>query len=308
MAWPSDRRHMNDARYTPLSDRAVLRVAGEEASDFLQGLITNDMADVSETRAIYAALLTPQGKYLHDFFILKIADSYYLDCERHRREDLIKRLTRYRLRAKVIIEDADDSFDCFALFGKDATQIAGLPRDAGSLRPLGKGVAFVDPRRIALGVRALLPPEDGVSPIERCGFSASAESEYHVMRVSLGVAAGDPEIEPEKSFPMDYGLDELNGVSFTKGCYVGQEVTVRMKTRDLVRKRLVPVRLEGPALPVGTILQLDNSVAGELRSVVDTNGLALVRIEALDKALAAGLTFNADNTQLFPTTPPADEL
>lgn len=295
---------MKDARYTPLTDRAILRVGGEEATEFLQGLITNDIAKATEIRAIYAALLTPQGKYLHDFFVLRIAGSYYLDCEKHRREDLVKRLMRYRLRAQVVIEDLNDSFDCFALYGGEAIQTAGLSPEPGDLGPLADGFVFVDPRRTEMGVRALLPPGEAVSRLEQSGFPGAPEEDYDLMRLSLGIAAGDPEMEPEKSYPMEYGLDELNGVSFTKGCYVGQEVTVRMKTRDLVRKRLVPVRIKGPAVSVGTVLQFENSIAGELRSVVGTTGLALVRTEALDRALADGLAFRADNTQLIPTMPP----
>lgn len=294
---------MTDARYSFLPDRTIVRVAGDEATEFLQGLITNDIENVSESQAIYAALLTPQGKYLHDFFILRISDAYYLDCEKHRRDDLIKRLTRYRLRAKVEIEDLTESFDGFALFGEGAIQAAARSPLPGDLGVFGNGFAFVDPRRIELGVRVFLPPDDGTASLEQNGFTAAPAEEYTSKRLSLGIAEGDPEIEPEKSFPMDYGLDELNGVSFTKGCYVGQEVTVRMKTRDLVRKELVPMRIVGPAPAIGTALQLENSVAGELRSVVDATGLALVRKDALKKALADGLAFSTENSQLYPTPP-----
>lgn len=295
---------MTDSLYTSLPGRTVIRVAGEEASAFLQGLITNDVADVAEDRGIYAALLTPQGKYLHDFFILGISGDYYLDCDKSRREDLLKRLIRYRLRTKIDIEDMGDAFDCFALFGSEAISKAGLSPTPGHSGPLGGGVVFVDPRRSELGARALLPRGDGVHLIEQRGFSASTEADYDELRLSLGIPSGCPEIEPEKSYPMDYGLDALNGVSFTKGCYVGQEVTARMKSRNLVRKCLVPVRIEGSAPDIGTILQIENSVAGELRGVTDKTGLALVKTEALEKALSKGLAFEAGDTRLIPAMPP----
>lgn len=291
---------MTDARYTLLPDRAIIRVAGEEAREFLQGLITNDIADASDMRAIYAALLTPQGKYLHDFFVLQVSDFYYLDCQQHRREDLLKRLKRYRLRAKVEIEDLVESFDCFALFGRDALPMSGISPDAGSVGPLGKGFAFVDPRRTDLGLRAILPPDLDVATLEERGFNAATKESYDILRLSMGIAEGAPEIEPEKSFPMDYGLDELNGVSFNKGCYVGQEVTVRMKTRDLVRKCLVPVRIDGPAPAIGASLRLEGTTAGELRGLAGPVGIALVRKEALDRAYADNLAFETEEARLIP--------
>jgi folate-binding protein YgfZ len=298
---------MLDARYEHLSDRSVIRVSGEDADGFLQGLITNDLDLATESQAIYAALLTPQGKYLHDFFVLQSSDAYLLDCQKQRRDDLITRLTRYRLRAKVEIDDLDGSFDCFAMFGDDAIPAVGLKPELGNAGVLDGGFAFVDPRRIDLGVRGILPTADFASPLEQRGFTASTALEYDLLRLSFGVADGYPEIEPEKSYPMDYGLDDLNGVSFTKGCYVGQEVTARMKSRDLVRKCLVPVRIDGPALTAGSIIHLANSVAGELRSVVASNGLALIKIDALEKAQTDGLIFDAGDTKLVPAMPTAKD-
>ena len=294
---------MTDAQFIPLTDRGLVSLSGDDSTEFLQGLVTNDVAAVAGDRAIYAALLTPQGKYLHDFFVLRSGDALYLDCDARRIEDLVRRLSRYRLRAKVTIEDASDRFRLFALFGGAALQRVGLTAGEGRAGSFADGIVFVDPRSAALGGRAVLPGENGAQCLQAAGLSPSDGQTYDTLRMSLGIAAGDPEIEPEKSFPMEYGLDALHGISFTKGCYVGQEVTVRMKTRGLVRKRLVPVRIDGSAPEIGTELQIGSKAAGELRAACGAAGLALVRIEALEQALADGAPFEAGTARLYPQVP-----
>lgn len=294
---------MTDAQFIPLIDRGIVSLSGYDSTEFLQGLVTNDVATVSADRTIYAALLTPQGKYLHDFFVLRSGDALYLDCDAHRIEDLVRRLSRYRLRAKVTIEDASDRFRLFALFGEAALQRVGLTADEGRAGSFADGIVFVDPRNAALGGRAVLPGGNGAQRLEAAGLSPSDRQAYDMLRMSLGIAAGDPEMEPEKSFPMEYGLDTHHGVSFTKGCYVGQEVTVRMKTRGLVRKRLVPVRIDGSAPQVGAELQIGSKAAGELRAACGAAGLALVRIDALEQALADGAPFEAGTARLYPRMP-----
>jgi hypothetical protein len=294
---------MTDAEFLPLTDRGIVSLAGDDATGFLQGLVTNDVTTASDDRVIYAALLTPQGKYLHDFFVLRSDHALYLECDARRLEDLVRRLSRYRLRAKVDISDASDRFGVYALFGSEALQRVGLAADEGRATRLADGIAFVDPRNAALGARALLPGDDGAQRLKEAGFSPSNGSTYDTLRMSLAIAAGDPEIEPEKSLPMEYGLDELHGVSFTKGCSVGPEVTVRMKTRGLVRKRLVPVRIEGGTPVVGTALHWGNKTVGELRAICGAAGLALVRIDALDEALTDGTPFEAGASRLYPQVP-----
>lgn len=291
---------MTDAFFVPLADRGIVALTGDDTTEFLQGLVTNDISTASDTRAIYAALLTPQGKYLHDFFVLRLGEALCLDCDANRLEDLSRRLSRYRLRAKVDIADASDRFELFALFGKDALPHAGLSAEEGGAAPFAGGTAFVDPRDPLLGARAVLPAGEGTGKIEAAGFTPVDRQEYDILRMSLGIADGDPEIEPEKSFPMEYGLDELHGISFTKGCYVGQEVTVRMKTRGLVRKNLVSVKIDGAAPAAGAELRMGDTVAGELRAACGATGIALVRTEALAKARAEGVPFEAGSSRLYP--------
>ncbi|MDA1325247.1 MAG: folate-binding protein [Proteobacteria bacterium] len=292
---------MTDLHHVVLPHRCIVSVSGGEARAFLQGLVTNDMELVSRDRAIYAALLTPQGKYLHDFFIMGTEDGFYLDCEEQRRQDLITRLTRYRLRAQVAIRDAQPEFDIFALTGTDVSARLGLTGEQGAAAGFAGGLVYGDPRASDLGARACLPAGTGGKSLEDAGFEKAGLAPYDALRFSLGIADGAPEIEPEKSYPMEYGLDRLNGVSFSKGCYVGQEVTVRMKNRDLTRKCLVPVRIDGAPPGIGTHLNLDGANAGELRGIAGDVGLALVRKELLDRAVSDGKPFETDDARLHPT-------
>ena len=291
---------MTDPRYAPLDDRGVIALAGAETLSFLQGLVTNDVEPAGEGRAVYAALLTPQGKYLHDFILVPSGDRILVDCERARLDDLKRRLTLYRLRARVTIEDASDSLAVFALFGDGAAVRAGLDDGPGGTRPFGDGVAWRDPRLANLGGRAILPRATGGVALKQAGFTAAPASDYHRLRVGLGVGEGGGELGADRTLALETGLDLLNGVSFTKGCYVGQEVTTRMHNRKLVRKRILPVAIEGPAPVPGTPIMLGVAEAGEIRAVRDGVGLALLRLDSVDEA-AKGAALTVDGARVVPT-------
>jgi transferase CAF17, mitochondrial len=273
--------------------RGVLAFSGEEARSFLQGLVTNDVTRVGPDRAVWAALLTPQGRYLHDFFIAAAPDgSLWLDCEAERRQDLMRRLTIYKLRAKVRIADASQELAVVRLFGLGAAERLGLPAEAGAARNCGGGVAFTDPREARLGARAILPRAEAAVLADRLGISAGSGERYEALRLALGVPEGGRELEPEKALPMESRFDLLNGIDWQKGCYIGQELTARMKYRALVKKRLLPVAVEGPAPEPGTPVLLDGEEAGVMRSAAGGYGLALLRLEKVEGAgerpLAAG--------------------
>ena len=262
------------ARYVRLDDRAVLAVSGGDASGFLQGLVTNDVGRLAGGGAIHAALLTPQGKYLFDFLVFARDGAFCLDCEAEARPALAKRLKMYKLRADVAINAALPD-PVFALFGDGAEAEAG--RFAGA-------DAFADPRHPALGARVV-----GISAEETLRAAGAVEApraEYDALRLSHGIPDGRRDLVPEKSFLLENGFDELNGVDFEKGCYVGQEVTARMKHRNLVRKRLVPVRIDGAAPEPGTPVHRDGSEVGEMRSSAGALGLALLRIDAIEGGAA----------------------
>jgi folate-binding protein YgfZ len=270
---------------TLLEPRSVLRVGGDDARPFLQGLISNDIAKVSTTRAIHASLLTAQGRYLHDFFVVARDDALLLDVERVRRDDLRKRLSIYRLRSKVTIDPVDDLV-VVALWPETALARLGLPPDRGAAAPHAGGIVMVDPRLAALGARAVVPATRLDEAIK--GFEPAPPNDYDRHRLALGVPDGGRDLVVEKSLLLENGFDELNGVDWQKGCYVGQELTARTKYRGLVKKRLLPVAIDGPPPEPGATVMLGAREAGEMRSVADGIGLALLRLEMVDAAALAG--------------------
>lgn len=235
-----------------LPHRGVIEIEGEDKAAFLQGLISNDISLVTATQAIYAALLTPQGRFLFDFFIIEKDGTFFLDVESVRHEELLKKLNLFKLRSKVTLKMRPD-LKVYALWGEE-----NLPMEA-----------YPDPRLKTLGARL----------IGQTDPNASAE-EYDLHRLKLGVPEGGIDLLPEKAILLESGLDELNAISWTKGCYMGQELTARTKYRGLVRKRLFPVKIEGGSPENGAEVLLGDTPVGEMRSSRNSYGLALLRIEA----------------------------
>ncbi|MBV8121471.1 MAG: folate-binding protein YgfZ [Alphaproteobacteria bacterium] len=272
---------MADASFALLDDRGILAVGGPDRRAFLQGLISNDVGKVSADRGCYAALLTAQGKYLHDFSIIEHSGALLLDGELARLADLRRRLSIYRMRAKVTLEEQPD-LGVAAVFGKEALAVLDLPAEPGAARIFAGGVAFVDPRLTALGVRCILPRHIACSALVEAGLVETGFEAFDRLRLKLGVADGSRDLVLEKSILLEAGFDELNGVDWNKGCYVGQELTARTKYRGLVKRRLMPVTISGPQPPPGTRICADGREVGEMRSSRDQRGLALLRIDALN--------------------------
>ncbi len=293
---------MAETAFVPLRERGVLTVVGADRRSFLQGLISNDIEKAAPDRAIYAALLTAQGKYLHDFFIAERGDLLLLDCEAARLPDLQRRLGMYRLRAKVTLAAAPELV-VFAAFGPGALVTLGLADEPGAARDLAGGVAFVDPRLPALGARLIAPQEASLAALRNDGFAEQDFAAYDRLRLSCGVADGSRDLTIEKAILLEAGFDELNGVDWKKGCYIGQELTARTKYRGLIKKRLLPVELDGPVPAPGTIISLDGEEAGEMRSGRDGLGLALLRLEALEATRSKGQIMTAGETRLRPLQP-----
>jgi len=308
---------------TALPGRAAIEIGGEDRVAFLQGLVSNDVAGAVPGRAVWAALLTPQGKYLADFFILADGARLLLDAEREQAPALLQRLTRFRLRSKVtlrIVEElavyaawgatpglnaaahgadtAGAAWDGSPVGGTpvggsqvDGSQVGGTPADGSQVggtradaTPVGGivvGAALVaaDPRLPAAGWRVLAETPLAVN-------AGVADWDRH--RLALGLPDGTRDLEPEKTVLLEAGFDELHGVSWSKGCYMGQELTARTKYRGLVKRRLVPVAVDGTLPPPGTPVLRDGAEVGTMRSGRDGLGLALVRLEALDAPLACG--------------------
>ncbi len=261
-----------------LPNRAILRLTGEDTRPFLQGLITNDINALSTQPAIFAAMLSPQGKFQHDFFLIRDGDDILLETEFPLADALQKKLKRYKLRSKVTITDESNQWHIYAEWGEDKPCHS---RESGN-------PAFPDPRHPALGIRILShTPLDATAPYEA----------YDQHRLQLGIPSGAADAS-ERAVIMELGYDQLHAISFTKGCYVGQEVTARMHYRNILRKCLYIITADNPLPAIGTpITRADNEKpVGEMRSSNGTIGLALLRIEAAQSTLplyANGLTLTA---------------
>ncbi len=282
-----------------LPDRALLAVTGPDAAEFLQGLISNEVGRLAAPgEAMLAALLTPQGKYLHDFLVIRVADGFWLEGEAARLDDLKRRLSIYKLRAKVALGAPAPARTVFAAWSDGAS---GEGPDADTKPEFGPDVLTPDalmvrdPRHPRLGWRiyTATPPSTN-----------SQAADWHRHRMALGIPEGSADMQIDKAILLENGFDELGGVDWKKGCYIGQELTARTKYRGLVKKRLLPVQAQGSAagesLPApGTPLFIDGKDVGEMRGSIGDRGLALVRLEALAAQGGAGPVL------LHPTDGPA---
>lgn len=270
--------------YVILEDRGVVAVRGPEALPFLQNIVTTDVEPVAAGVAAYGGLLTPQGKVLFDFIIHKDADGYLLDIPRANATDFAKRLGFYRLRAKVEIADLCSTHRVVAAWGSDQAPNA-------SFAP--------DPRLPALGFRAVVasgaPRFDG-------GTLAKTDA-YHAHRIGLGVPEGGVDFAFGDTFPHDADMDQLGGVDFRKGCYIGQEVVSRMEHRGSARRRIVLAASSGALPPSGAPITADGKPLGHLLSVAGTHGLAQIRVDRAKAAMDAGAAVLAAEVPLTLTLP-----
>ncbi len=275
--------------FTLLPHRSVIALTGADRVEFLQGLISNDTTKVSTGHAIWAALLTPQGRFLNDMFVSEGGgDALLLETERERAPALAKKLTMYTLRSKVKVEDRAASMEVAVAFGDEASKALGIE----------KAVSYADPRLPALGVRVLAPAGEAAAILGSHGFLPAMPADYDALRLSLGVPDGSRDLPPEKALLLESGFDELNGVDWKKGCYMGQELTARTKYRGLVKKRLFPVRLDGPLPAPGTLIERDGQEVGEIRSGLGDRALAMLRLDGMK---SDGLT--AGGTRVLPEMP-----
>jgi folate-binding protein YgfZ len=270
------------ALFTILPHRAVIAVHGEDRMTFLQGLISNDMSKVENGEAVWAAFLTPQGKFLHEFFVAPRGDAVILECERARRDDLVTRLSRYRLRAKATV--AADPSTVAVAWGEDAATTLETASVPGAVKASGAGVIYTDPRVEGAGVRAALTDEQIAHWAKLPSLTPSTPEAYDSHRLALGLPDGSRDMEIEKALLLENGFAELHGVDFKKGCYIGQELTARTHYRALIKKRLMPVTISGGTLSPGAAITAEGIEVGEIKSVQGDRGLALIKLDAWRKA------------------------
>ena len=266
-----------------LPDRGVVKVSGEAARDFLNGLVTTDVTLLRPGLGRFGALLTPQGKITVDFLITEApaghGGGYLIDCPRALAQGLADKLGFYKLRAKVAVENLTDSLGVLAAWDGDF-----------AIKP---DLSFADPRSDALGWRILVPQELTQKVADLIGAELVDSSAYEAHRIAAGVPRGGLDFTYSDAFPHETNMDRLHGVDFDKGCYVGQEVVSRMQHRGTARTRTVRIVLEGFAPEAGTAILAGDKSVGTIGSTAGQNGLALIRVDRVADALAAGTSLTS---------------
>ena len=234
---------MNKKKVYILEDRGILFVQGKDAKEFLQNLITNDIDKVNETNSCFASLLTPQGKYLFDFLVVKHKNGYFLDCEKIQIENLYNQLDLYKLRSKVEILNLSNEFVVAALSNEKFLKFEGAKNLSGFTIKYREDPVFLDPRKKELGARIIINLEKLYLSLKKLDLSASNVDEYYKFSHETGIAQKDTDQLKNKIFGIECNFEELNGIDFKKGCYVGQENTARIKLKNKLSKRLFPIQL-----------------------------------------------------------------
>jgi folate-binding protein YgfZ len=276
-----------------LPDRGVVKVDGAGARKFLDGLVTADLDKVTPDAARYGALLTPQGKIIADFIVAEVApedgSGLFLDCPRVLSTNLAERLNFYKLRAKVSVADLSETLGVLAAWDGDGTTDCGL--------------VYRDPRLPALGLRAMIPPHLAREAAADLGAELVDADAYEAHRIALGAPRGGLDFIYGDAFPHEADMDQLNGVDFAKGCYVGQEVVSRMEHRGTARNRVVPVTFDAFAPDAGVPVTAGEKPVGTMGSSASGHGLAMLRLDRVADAQAAGTPLVAGGIALRPVKP-----
>jgi len=279
-----------------LPDRGAVKVTGETARDFLNGLITTDTSRLQPGLGRFGALLTPQGKISVDFLITEApaghGGGFLIDCPKPLAQALADKLKFYRLRAKIEVENLSDSLGVLAAWDGEA-----------ALKP---DLTFTDPRNSQLGLRIFVPAELAQKAADAIGAELVEASVYEAHRIAVGVPRGGLDFMYGDAFPHEANMDRLSGVDFDKGCYVGQEVVSRMQHRGTARTRTVRLLLDGPAPEIGSAILAGDKSVGTMGSAAGGHGLALMRIDRAGEALEAGTPLTAGGLSIRITEP--DEL
>jgi folate-binding protein YgfZ len=283
---------MSYSQMALLPDRGVVEVRGPDAAVFLQDLVTNDVESIRPGEAMFAGLLTPQGKILCDFLIhMRDPQTYWLDCMRDQAETIVKRLSMYKLRAKAEIADRSGELAVGAAWGDTP---------AGDRGPVL--ASYADPRYAPLGQRFVV----AASVPETASLSAATGSEttYHRHRVSLAVPQGGLDYAYGEAFPHEACFDELHGVDFDKGCYVGQEVVSRMHHRGTAKTRIAAIEASAPLDLSGAEIRAGEFPVGTLGSMDGTHGIAMLRLDRLEEATRHGIPLRIGDIIITARTPP----
>ncbi|MGO9675180.1 MAG: YgfZ/GcvT domain-containing protein [Methylocella sp.] len=273
-----------------LAERGVVKMAGAETQGFLHRLITNSVKDIEPGESRFSALLSPQGKLLFDFFVVPLPDGepgFLIDCVREQSAALVQRLNFHKMRAKITIEDQSEALGVAAILDDDA------PVDI-------EGIVYRDLRAPGMG-RRIIAAREALAKISNAGDDLLAD--YEARRIAAGVPKGGVDFVYGDAFVQDSNLDWLNGVDFKKGCYVGQEVVARVHFRKSAKKRILKFHFEGEPPVPGAEIAAGGPPLGQVGSIYGSEGLAMMRIDRLEEAQAAGAIVKAGETPIAVAPP-----
>lgn len=289
---------------TLLPERGVIKVVGDGARKFLHGLVTADILNLKSGGAKFCALLTPQGKIIADFLLTEApataGGGFFLDVERGQIAALIDKLNLYKLRAKIIVEDLSEILGVLAAWnGTSPASLVPQPAEAGDTI----GLCYPDPRLPALGLRIMLPPHRAAAAAAALGAELADAAAYEAHRIALGVPRGGLDFAYGDTFPHEADMDQLGGVDFQKGCYIGQEVVSRMEHRGTARTRAVPIQYDGAAPERAVPVVAGERPLGTMGSAAAGRGIALLRLDRATEALSGGETLTAAGVPIRPIKP-----
>ena len=286
---------MNIKNVYILNDRAILYINGEDAKEFLQNLISNDINKVSDVNSCFSSLLTPQGKYLYEFIIIKHKSGYLLDCEKTQAEGLFKQLSLYKLRSRVEILNLSNEFVVAAFSHEKFLAFNETKDQSGYTIKYREDPIVLDPRNKQLGARLIINLEKLYLSLKKLELYDSDLKEYYSLSHQLGIVPKDLNKLQDKLFGIECNFEELNGIDFKKGCYVGQENTARIKLKNKLSKRLLPVQILNGKINVGEIIYNKNYEVGKI--LID-NDYPFALIKYLDENFDEKLNFKTKNASL----------
>ena len=264
-----------------LEDRIIIELIGTDTKGFLQALVTNNLDLVSCNKSIYAALLSPQGKYIFDFFIFESSLNGLLsiDCEINRYQELLEKLNIYKLRNKIDF-NINKNITIFSIYGSDYSELIldlEMNNIEGDTKKVNNNIIIIDPRNKNLGLRIYSNTDNSLKKLDQIPYGTASELDYNRIQLTIPNPAVDLEIE--KSFLIENNFELINAIDFNKGCYIGQENTARQKYRGTAKKKLVPVRVIGQNISNGTKIFHDEKIIGTMRSSCKDIGLVTIRTD-----------------------------
>ena len=286
---------MNIKNVYILDDRAILYLNGEDTKEFLQNLISNDMNKVSETNTCFASLLSPQGKFLYEFIIIKHKSGYLIDCEKSQADGLYKQLSTYKLRSKVEILNLSNEFVVAAFSYEKFLTFDKVQDKSGFTIKYREDPIFLDPRNKQLGARLIINLEKLYLSLKKLDLHDANLREYYSFSHKLGIVPKDLNKLQNKLFGIECNYEELNGIDFKKGCYVGQENTARIKLKNKLSKRLLPINITKGELTEGESIYYNEN---EIGKVLIDNGYPFALIKYLDENFNGKSDFNTKEASI----------